>query len=53
MFQELKEGDRIVSWPMAVEADDEWVRKGRAGLSPSWQYFSITDRFLCRVYCCS
>lgn len=37
----FKEGDRVVSWPLAVEADDEWVNKGRAGLSPSWQYFGM------------
>ncbi|HEY3250552.1 MAG TPA: zinc-binding dehydrogenase [Ignavibacteria bacterium] len=36
-----KTGDRIVSWPLAVEADDEWVSKGRAALSPSWQYFGM------------
>jgi len=39
--KQFKEGDRVVCWPMAVEADDEWVRKGRPGLSPSWQYFGM------------
>jgi len=39
--KDFKEGDRVLSWPLAVEADDEWVKKGRAGLSPSWQYFGM------------
>jgi len=38
---DFKEGDRVVSWSLAVEADDEWVRKGRASISPSWQYFGM------------
>jgi len=37
----FKEGDRVLSWPMSVEADDEWVKKGRPGLSPSWRYFGM------------
>jgi len=37
----FKTGDKIVSWPLAVEADDEWVRRGRASISPSWQYFGM------------
>lgn len=37
----FKAGDRIVSWPLRVEADDTWVRKGRSALSPSWKYFGM------------
>ena len=37
----FRSGDRVVSWSLAVEADDEWVRKGTAALSPSWQYFGM------------
>jgi NADPH:quinone reductase-like Zn-dependent oxidoreductase len=37
----FKTGDRIVSWPLAVEADDTWVRKGKASQSPSWKYFGM------------
>lgn len=39
--KDFKAGDRVVSWPMAVETNDEWVRKGKAGQSPSWQYFGM------------
>jgi len=34
-------GERVVSWSLAVEADDQWVRRGRASLSPSWHYFGM------------
>lgn len=37
----FKTGERVVSWPLAVEADDEWTKKGRASISPSWQYFGM------------
>lgn len=37
----FKAGDRVVSWSLAVEADDEWVQKGKASQSPSWQYFGM------------
>jgi NADPH:quinone reductase-like Zn-dependent oxidoreductase len=37
----FKAGDRVVSWSLAVEADDEWVRRGHAALSPAWQYFGM------------
>jgi NADPH:quinone reductase-like Zn-dependent oxidoreductase len=37
----FKEGDRIVSWSIISEADDEWARKGKAGQSLSWQYFGM------------
>lgn len=37
----FKTGDRVVSWSLVIEADDEWVQKGRASLSPSWQYFGM------------
>lgn len=39
--KDFKTGDRVVSWSLAVEADDEWVRRGKASLSPSWQYFGM------------
>jgi len=37
----FKTGDRIISWPIVCEADDEWTRRGRASLSSSWQYFGM------------
>jgi alcohol dehydrogenase len=37
----FKEGDRIVSWSIVSEADDDWSRKGKAGQSDSWQYFGM------------
>lgn len=39
--KDFKTGDRVLSWSLAIEADDEWVRRGRAALSPSWQYFGM------------
>jgi NADPH:quinone reductase-like Zn-dependent oxidoreductase len=42
--KDFKEGDRAVSWPIISEADDEWARKGKAGVSPSWQYFGMHRR---------
>jgi NADPH2:quinone reductase len=40
----FKEGDRVVSWSIISEADDEWSRKGKAGQSLSWQYFGMHRR---------
>lgn len=37
----FRQGDRVISWPLAVKSDDEFVRKGRASLSPSWKYFGM------------
>jgi NADPH:quinone reductase-like Zn-dependent oxidoreductase len=34
-------GDRVVSWSIVSEADDDWTRRGKAGQSPSWQYFGM------------
>lgn len=34
-------GERVAAWPIVSLADDEWVRKGRPGLSPSWQYYGM------------
>lgn len=39
--KDFKTGDRVVSWSLAVEADDQWVRRGKPSLSPSWQYFGM------------
>ncbi len=47
----FNEGDRVLAWPMAVEAVDEWVRRGRAGLSPSWQYFGMHRQGSYAEYC--
>ncbi len=37
----FKTGDRVVSWSIVSEADDDWARRGKAGQSPSWQYFGM------------
>lgn len=37
----FKDGERVVSWSIVSEADDDWARKGKAGQSPSWQYFGM------------
>jgi len=34
-------GDKIVSWPLSVDAKDSWVRKGKASQSPSWKYYGM------------
>ncbi|RPI18613.1 MAG: alcohol dehydrogenase [Ignavibacteriae bacterium] len=39
--KDFKEGDRVVVWSIVSEAPDEWARKGKAGQSPSWQYFGM------------
>lgn len=37
----FKEGDRVISWSIVSEADDDWSRRGKAGQSPAWQYFGM------------
>ena len=37
----FKKGERIISWPIVSESDDEWSRKGRPALSPDWKYFGM------------
>ncbi len=37
----FKKGDRIISWPIVSESDDEWSRRGRPALSPDWKYFGM------------
>ncbi len=39
--KEFKEGDRVISWPIVSEVEDEFTRKGKASLSPSWKYFGM------------
>lgn len=39
--KDFKEGERVVSWSIISEADDDWARKGKAGQSPAWQYFGM------------
>ena len=39
--KDFKAGDRIVSWPLSVDADDLWVRKGKSSQSPSWKYYGM------------
>ncbi len=37
----FKEGDRVVSWSIVSEADDDWSKRGKAGQSSAWQYFGM------------
>jgi NADPH2:quinone reductase len=39
--KDYSEGERVVSWSIVSEADDDWSRRGKAGQSPSWQYFGM------------
>ncbi len=40
-IKKFKEGDRVASWSIVSEADDDWARRGKAGQSPAWQYFGM------------
>jgi NADPH2:quinone reductase len=37
----FKQGDRVAAWSIVSEADDDWAKRGKAGQSPSWQYFGM------------
>ncbi len=37
----FKKGERILSWSIVSESDNDWTRRGKAGQSPDWQYFGM------------
>lgn len=39
--KELKEGDRVVVYPVIIETEDEFTQSGKSFLSPAWKYVGL------------